>query len=460
MLRPKLIRIRNIMGIEELEIEPGKVTVLEGGNATGKSSVLEAVKSIVEGGHDATLLRKGAEEGEAVIVLGDVGEDGSPGEHDGVEIRKRVTREKSDLKVTHPRFGNVSAPKGYVEGLLRAAAFNPVQFMTSDDRVRILLDALDPEVSAEDLELAVDPDAFPDLGLPCLIEEAAEKPALDAIEHLRSAIYDERTGVNRIAKEKRATAKQLTESLPSDGEDPKEIRAALEEAEDNLEEEREERAKRQRRAEEAWQKECEEIRSKRDARVEELQREIADVKNSAQEALDQATEERNRELEEIRTTFSEEIDQRRDLTTVLRERLRAAESAEGTRRNIREAEAAAEEHERRSETLSEALERLDRLKEKVLEDLPIGGAEIRDGELYVDGIPFERLNSQKRVEIAVEVAEMLAGDLGLVIVDDLELLDRDHFESLVARLEASPLTAIVTRVAQDGSPLRVKGSTE
>ena len=57
------IHIENVLGIEELDINPGAVTRITGANATGKSSTIEAIKSAVKGGHDATLIRQGAEHG-------------------------------------------------------------------------------------------------------------------------------------------------------------------------------------------------------------------------------------------------------------------------------------------------------------------------------------------------------------------------------------------------------------
>jgi len=59
--------IKNLLGIEQLEIAPGSVTVISGKNASGKTSVLESIKAALGGGHDGTLLRKGAKEGEIFL---------------------------------------------------------------------------------------------------------------------------------------------------------------------------------------------------------------------------------------------------------------------------------------------------------------------------------------------------------------------------------------------------------
>ena len=73
------LTIRNILGIDELELSPQGFTQISGPNGTGKTSVLEAIKSALSAGHDATLLRHGAEKGEIVLVL-----------DDGLEVTKTV----------------------------------------------------------------------------------------------------------------------------------------------------------------------------------------------------------------------------------------------------------------------------------------------------------------------------------------------------------------------------------
>lgn len=454
MARVKLVTIRNIMGIEEMEFRPGKVTRIEGANETGKTSALEAMKAIVKGGHDATLLRKGAEEGEVVVVLEDLTESGEPGPHDGVEIRKRVTQEKSDLRVKHPDMGTISASKTYVERLIDETAFNPARFVArSDGRVETLLEALDAEVTADQLreaafaDEAVTREVHDDVDR--IVREAAERPALEAIEGVRSTIYDLRTGVNRVLRDKATTASELRETLPAEGAEPEEIEAEVEEAEEELEAERTEAHRKQQEAHEEHDERVAEIHADRDEELERLRAEIERVKNEAADAVEESRERKEARIEEIAETYGDEIDRWQERVVALRERLKAVEDAERTRQMIDRAETRAEEAERQSEAMTAAIERLDALKGDVLSDLPIEGADVRDGELYVDDVHFDRLNSAKKAEIAVRIAEMRAGDLGLCVVDDLELLDTEHFEALVERLRESPLQAVVTRVTDD-----------
>lgn len=453
MARVKRLKFRNIVGIDELEIEPGKWTVLEGGNAAGKTSALLGLASISEGGHDPTLLRQGEEEGEVWMLIEDVDEEtGEAGELDGVEIRKRIKRDESTLDVKDPKRGPIGASKTFVDEILDAVSFNPVKFLTSDDRVEILLEAIDARVDEDQLLEAVGDVQVAD----AIIAKASDRGALDAIDAVRKEVYDKRTGVNRVAREKRTTADELRDTLPGDGADPQDIEEELAEAEAALEAERAERDERLEAVRSKTEKGVEELQRERDAEVERLQKEIERVRNEYQEGIDEARMTRDERVKEIEEAYGFEISQRQDLVSTLRERLKAVEGASRTREMIQEAETTAEEREAEADEMTAALGRLDELKERLLEDLPIEDAEVRDGELYVGGIPFDRLNSAKQADCVVQIAEARAGDLKLMVVDDLELLDKPHFEAMAERIKASPLQAIVTRVREDGGPLRVR----
>ena len=47
MSRCTQIEVVNIMGIEQLKFVPGNVTIVSGRNGAGKTSVLEAIRSVL-----------------------------------------------------------------------------------------------------------------------------------------------------------------------------------------------------------------------------------------------------------------------------------------------------------------------------------------------------------------------------------------------------------------------------
>jgi hypothetical protein len=117
----------------------------------------------------------------------------------------------------------------------------------------------------------------------------------------------------------------------------------------------------------------------------------------------------------------------------------------------REAVAALEEN---ATHLTATLEKLDTLKAAALANLPIKGVEVRDGEVYVDDIPFDRVNRARQIRTALNVARLRAGQLGLVCVDGLESLDPETFAQFEAAAAKSGLQFIVNRVSEGALTVR------
>ena len=119
------VEIKNIKGIESLSFKAGAVTILSGSNGAGKSSVIDAVGAIFDGGHDPSLLRNGTDQGEVKITL-----------DDGSTIRKRVTPTKSDLEVRNPQGGIVKRPAEHVKALAQSFAFDPIGLVSAPKKDR------------------------------------------------------------------------------------------------------------------------------------------------------------------------------------------------------------------------------------------------------------------------------------------------------------------------------------
>ena len=120
------ISIKNILGLESLEFSPSSgYNEITGGNGSGKTSTLEAIRAALGAGHDATLLRQGATEGEIVLLL-----------EDGTEITKSVTADKTDVVVKHPEFGKISKPAAYLKKIADSLSLNPIDFLMAPGKSR------------------------------------------------------------------------------------------------------------------------------------------------------------------------------------------------------------------------------------------------------------------------------------------------------------------------------------
>lgn len=427
------LKINNILGVTELELTPGQFTEISGPNGTGKTSILEAIKSVLEVGHDATLLRKGADKGEAVLVL-----------DDGTELSKTVTPSGSTSTVR--RDGKkVPRPGDVIKHLADMISVNPIDFLRAPkkDRVRVLLEAMPLEADTAKLaEIA---------GIK--VTAAPGTHALQVIQQVHTEVYDARTGTNRAVKEKKATIVQLEQAVPPvpDGAagDEEELEAALQEIDDTRD------------------AELKRIATKLDSIRAGTRGQVDAIRTELQAAMDKLKAEAQAKVDAL----NEELAKREKQAAAARERNVQSFAAQrepiaaqlGTLRQNRDL------HARRAQTLetigvmetelegledeaqrqTAALAAIEQYKSDLLNSLPIPGLEVRDGEIYRDGVQFDRLNTAQQVDIAVEIAKLRTGDLGIICVDRIECLDAESMEAFRERALDSGLQMFVTRVSDD-----------
>jgi DNA repair exonuclease SbcCD ATPase subunit len=419
------IRISNILGIEELEFSPGGFTEIAGKNGTGKTSVLEAIKSVAKGGHDATLLRNGAEKGEIVFVL-----------DDGMEIKRRVSQSTSTTDVL--RDGKkVARPAEVVKALTDMLSVNPVEFLLAPkkDRVRVLLESMPIEADAEHLtELS---------GFPVEAQEGIH--ALHIIDTVYKQVYDIRTGTNRAVKEKEGTIKQLRQAMPAapggvqGGED--ELQAKL----DALTNTRDAELTR-------IQTKLDGIRKDTGDKIEALRKQIDELNAAYADIERKAATQREK-------TLQKHMDERAPVLTqlnVIRSNRDAAAKREQTKEVIKQMEGELETLSSDAQKQTKALADLEAYKSELLASLPIPGLSVQDGEIFRDGVPFDRLNTAQQVEIAVEIAKLRAGDLGVICVDRIECLDSASLDAFRQRAQESGLQLFVTKVADEEFSIKSK----
>lgn len=435
------IKISQILGVEDLEFSPGGFTEISGRNGTGKTSVLEAIKATIKGGHDATLLRNGAEKGEVVFVL-----------DDGTSIKRRIGPNTSTTDVT--RAGKkVPRPQEAIQALTDMLSVNPIDFLRAPkkDRVRVLLEAMPIELDEARLaEIAgIEVSAQPGLH------------ALHVIETVAKQVYDLRTGTNRAIKEKEATINQLRQAIPA-------APAGLDGDENALE------------------TQLAAMDDVKQAEMDRIATKLVGIRNDAQQRLDSLRADLQVQIDALKATAQVEADQ-------IKETLAATEQAAATQRE-RQTQRFADErapvaqqlamirsnrdlHARRAQTLdtihilsteleelqeetaghTQALDGIAQYKSDLLTNLPIPGVEVKDGEIYRAGVPLDRLNTAQQVDVAVEVAKLRAGGLGVICVDGIELLDTEAYEAFRDRALESGMQLFVSKVTDDGFAITSNG---
>lgn len=469
-LRVVSVSVRDVLGAREFVMEPGRITLMEGANGSGKTTALAAIQAALGGGSIAKLARvdpAGKEaEPEVVLMLQGDGEETYRVERDadGLRVRSRV----GDTAA----FEDVRRPQEFLSAIFDAAGSSPVRFLTAPDKDRVLmaLEAIDVKLDTATLRaemgLSIDEWAAHAPSLP-----VATRQPFEALAHIRESVFRARTGLNTSARDKRGSAEQMRLNLPAKlPENATRQRDEAASAVENLaadvarEEETNEAAYRaavkdaehahEVKRGEVWadfEAAAAEIRAKAEAQIAEHRQRAEEVEAEARKAMNAAKSQAATRQVEARAASAE----RREILSAARVELaklnaevEAASKARGLAEQADRFGAEAAELEARSQRLTTAIEALDAHRRRLLDALPIPGLTIDDKAIKVNGVPYDQLNLEQRTRIAVKIACLRAkGRLPLVFVDDAEKLDTEHFRALVGELEAQGVQAIVTRVA-------------
>lgn len=499
---------RQVLGVKEHIVEPGKITLVQGGNAKGKSSILKAMESMIRGGNLATIRNldaKDDEPSELVMVL--KGEDG--------EYKLRKTEKLLDVR---RRVGDTAAfekipeaPQQFLNSLFDGTLVNPLKFCRVDDknRVKILLEALDLDYSREQLFESIglkyeDFDAVPD-GLHPLVE----------IEQHRKHIFDRRTGINRDEKSAAAAADELRREIPAeipDDIDVTEKQEQLDALREEIATKREEAKAKLEAKKVAAQKdtedkeaefvteldlfkmncriklteEIEKIKGEHREKHSEIEKQIAELKKKQEELsrntsdlikkaedavkfsietfiegnasdIEAVRKSRDAKIEHANVAYLQTLDAlstAEESTIELSNEITAAREAAKTAIAHRALKAQADKQAAKaqslkgqSDCLTLAIQALDNFRASLVETLPIQGVDITDNKFTVDGVPWDFVNSAKQYDIAMKVACLrLSEKFRPVFCDGIEALDPENFEEFVRTLKRYNAQAFIAGV--------------
>lgn len=414
------IRIKNVMGIEQIEINAGTVTRISGKNATGKTSIIEGIKSVIDGGHDATLLRNGEKEGEVVFIL-----------DDGVEISKKIGGTASEVKVTQDG-QKVSSPATLIKTLF-GTGFNPVKFltMTPAERNKEILKSiplsLDSEKIREITGMKFD-----------LIDY--DQHGLKVLEDVRKSIYDQRTGKNAIVTNSKATKKQLETSLVDVTDVSGDI-AKLEE--------------KQRKLTGDTDKIAETYLKLKGELQEQMRTELSVIEQKYAKLIEEAGEKKQSELD----AFQNEKQDIASQLSALREKEKLSYAQAESRKIIENLDKQINTAEKESFELTSAIEKIDQYKSDLISKNKIAGMSIsiENNQLIIDKVPYDRLNTAKKIELAMTLAVQNMGRLKFAVLDGAEALDEDSLKLIDEFAEKNGLTLFEALVSP--TPLTISGVT-
>jgi DNA repair exonuclease SbcCD ATPase subunit len=423
MKRIQSVSITNIKQIVSAHFDVGTLTVLQGDNGTGKTSILAALTAVFDGGHNPRLLRDETHTGEVKITLSD-----------GITIRKRITQKTSDLSVTTADGSVVPRPATFVQRLASGFAFDPLKFLEADKkkRAQFLLEAMPIIFEPDEVEAAGG-------GRP------AQVLNIETFGHYYNGLYERRRELNVAFRELEGAEQTMRKSLPDD--DGVDHRARANELRTEQARVTTERNQLQQLIKAqadgalsdltlAMERELADIRAKYDT---EAQKVIAD----AVEAERQQTSALNAQLQQLASDLS-----------AADTKAKEQERISGTKASLADMEQRLKGKGLEVIAADEKLKALDALKRQKLANAAIPGIEIRDGEIYVDGFALDEQNTQRQYFVAFQIAALGAGELGFMVCDRSESIvgkqwgifqqaaKESGFQVIAARSEPEPLAVL------------------
>jgi DNA repair exonuclease SbcCD ATPase subunit len=420
------VTIKNVLGIEELELHPdGNVVQIMGGNGKGKSSILQAFKGALGISDYSNLVRNGAESGEVVIDLNDM------------VIKKKFKSSGADTLTLQGRvagtdaMSNISSPAKVLKGLFSPTSVDPLALLAAKpkDLLDAVLNASPMTVKGTNFNTIID---GRNIDTDC--------HALIAIAEAQKVITEDRRDINRDLKNAQTTATQLQGTLPDELPDTSEIHSAIDNNNAAIEGIQSESRKAGRAVRQQYTEQIQTLES----RIEDLEEALAEAK------ADKAVLVREQELkvEQAQEDVLSKGDELYAENDLLQQQLQSMAVFENTKKQIAGWNEQVKAAQLQSNKMTKALDDLQSLKEDLCKDLPIEGLEIKDGMLCFNGVQFQTLNTAAKVKLVVKLAELSAGDLGLIVIDNSEALDAKTYELFIEEASKSDLMFVVARVTE------------
>lgn len=444
-LRIEEIEISNVMGIGHAVLKPGALTIIRGGNGAGKTSLLEAINGIFEGGHNPELIRRGEEQARVTMRLSD-----------GVTIEKLTTQKDSYLKITTADGLEVKSPKKFVDSLASSFAFDPIAFMTAapKERLKFLLEAMPVEFGIRELA-----DALPADGS---LKELLPKEPLDLAQFgaWLEQIRERRKVARQESETIQKTCKSLKGTLPKESatEDWDAVIIALEADRQrihNAEQLQVDEISAEAKAESGRQgaaltaREAV-IRAEFEAAMQVVRQERIELSHTISTAEAAA-------IGEIRKVHALDLERVASELATARENSRRAAADGALRAHFDQQSALAGQKYKQHLILDGFVERLEDVKKQKLDDLPVPGLEVRNGQIFSNGLDYDKqVNTGQQFKIAVQISALRFGGLPFMIADKGEHLDGASWDEIREAVEGTDIQILMTCVDPASGPLRAE----
>lgn len=474
----KSISIRNFKGIKYAKFDLGQITILAGGNGVGKTSFLEAVKAPFLGGYDPTMVRDPEAAGAACIVIGEEPVERKPLAAskaiiemelaDGSTLRREIDRERRTSKVEcTSKTGERLGGQGYADSLASVEAVDPMRFLLAEpkERAKVVMQFLDVPLSAEELDFIPGGDWYE---AHMRAKDGRKLGCFDALKAVEDACVQRRRDTNRQEGQLEATIQTLRGDSHTLNDVSADYKGLAEEAEAahrqadgayrlakiSVEEDAQAARVKATTDKVAGTKEVEAWLAVEIAKL----RAVAEERYHAIEQQYSATADAIREAEAkalaaVDAEHLPKIEEARAASQAAKQKLEAYNNAAGLRVHLAKCEKDHKVLVAESLRMDAAIAQIRALRNKKMEEVPIAGLEMRDGEVYYQGLRLDAINTAQQIEVAALIVSQASGTMPFMILDNAEHLDPEMKQRFVEALKAGGFQVVVAQVTE--GPLAV-----
>lgn len=468
-MRTTKIRIRNLFGITEIELDDRSVEIT-GANGAGKTSVIDAIRYALTNKSDRNIIvRKGETEGEILIET-----------DTGLSIDRRKRTEQADYKSVKENGREIMAPENFLRQLFSPLQLDPVAFtlMTEKEKNRAILDLIDFEwdLSFIQEKFGEVPD-WVDYGQNIL-------QVLSDLQSENGDWFKARQDVNRDIRNKQAFIADISKDIPAEYNAEKWESYDLGDAYRKLTEAKEHNNRIER---------AKIFRSSYDAKIRKLEADKMITISAEEQAITKERERITSDIERMKAEIRAAEDKLSGLGARLEDRKAVAEStfqaarakldadmgaadeyigqepvdcsemqsaidnAEAMKAHLSEykrmkaMQAELEELSRKSMEYTRKIELARTLPGEILSTatIPIEDFTVENGIPLVHGLPVGNLSEGEQLSLCVDVTLAKPNGLQIILIDGTEKLTTENREKLYSRCREKGVQFIATRTTDD-----------
>ena len=473
-MKASRIVIKNLYGISERNLD-GKSVELVGGNGTGKTSVIDAIRFALTNKSDRDyIVRNGETEGEIIIET-----------DTGLSINRKSRTMQSDYKSVKQNGNIVPSPEAFLRDIITPLQLQPMEFMRMGKKEQnaTILDMIDFPWNMETIR-----EWFGEIPADVNYEQNI-LAVLNDIQAENGTYFQSRQDVNRDIRAKKSVVKDIRLSLPQDYDGAQWENVNVGELYTRIEKIRNDNAliEKAKRMKEGHDGKIRSFEADREIALSALNNEIVAKGNSIDTQL-AALREKITSLEKEKEGLGEtKADREKVIRSEYNERvakyeadiaayeeyadketkpvdalLKEAANTEKMKSHINEwrrmlsLENEIEELSKKSASYTEKIEKARNLPGEILEKsaIPIEGLSVKDGIPLINGLPVSNLSEGEKLLLCIDVAAQNHGGLQIMLIDGVEKLSEENRNKLYARCREKDLQFIATRT-DDSSDLTV-----